>query len=102
MLAVPWNLEKSQLHWKHLNGKWSKGVNFRGAWVAQSVKRLTLNLSSGLDQGHELKPHIGLNTGYEAYLKKKKKGTDFSYKITGTRDVTYNMMTIANIAVYDT
>jgi len=29
-----------------------------GAWVAQLVKRLTLNLSSGLD--HEFKPHFEL------------------------------------------
>ena len=38
----------------------------RGAQVAQSVKCLTLDLSSGLD----LKPHIGLHARDQDYFKK--------------------------------
>ena len=33
----------------------------RGGWVAQSVKHLTFDFSSGLDLlVHEMEPHIGL------------------------------------------
>ena len=41
----------------------------RGTWVAQSVKRLTLDLGSGLDlTGREFEPHTGLCTGSEVYF----------------------------------
>ena len=44
----------------------------RSTWVVDSVKHLILGLSSGLDQAHEFKCHVGLYAGHEVYLKKKK------------------------------
>ena len=38
-----------------------KNIGVWGAWVAQSVKHLTLDLGSGHDlMVHEFEPHIGL------------------------------------------
>ena len=40
----------------------------RGAWVAQLVKWLTLDLSSGLDLRVEFKPCVGLHAVWGASL----------------------------------
>ena len=40
-----------------------KTLDMRGAWVAQSVKHLTLDFSSGHDLTvHEIEPRVGLCT----------------------------------------
>ena len=40
-----------------------QNTKFQGAWLAQSVKHLTLDLGSGHDLTvREFKPHIGLHT----------------------------------------
>ena len=47
-----------------------------GTWVAQLVKHLSLDLSSGLDlRGHEFKPHDGPHDGCGAYFLKKRSHT---------------------------
>ena len=56
--------------WTHVDNNYQT----RGTWVAQSVKHLTLDLSSGLDlRVCELKPHVGLHAGLGAILKQKQK-----------------------------
>ena len=45
-----------------------------GPRVAQSGKRLNLDLSSGLDLSHDFKTHLGLNAYCEAYLKSRGRG----------------------------
>ena len=50
---------------KKLKEEWnaSQKAKLRGAWVAQSVGRLTLDFSSGHDRMVlEIEPHIGLCT----------------------------------------
>ena len=49
-------------------------MDIQGIWVAQLVKRLTLDLSSGLGLRvvSEFKPHVGFYSEHGTYLKKKK------------------------------
>ena len=43
---------------------WFKQLDYRGAWVAQSVEGLALEIGSGHDLTvYEFRPRVGLHTG---------------------------------------
>ena len=57
-------------------------VPFWGTWVAPSVKRLTLDLSSGLDlRIMSSSPELGSMPAMEPTLKKKKKKKKFFFSL---------------------